>query len=128
MSTDLSEGLTVSTLLGEDLMFSFDGDAKIMDTNVRVSNIIDVDYEAQNGVVHVIDTVILPEQKTTGISEISKLNIKLYPNPANDYVVIETEFGTHDIKITDISGKTKLSKTTDNSITNIDLKNYSPGM
>lgn len=63
MSTDLSEGLTVSTLLGEDLMFSFDGDAKIMDPNVRVSNIIDVDYEAQNGVVHVIDNVILPEQK-----------------------------------------------------------------
>lgn len=58
LSTDLSSG-TVSTL-GGDIEINAD-DASITDANGRVSNIIATDVQAANGVIHAIDTVILPE-------------------------------------------------------------------
>ena len=56
-SSDLADG-TVGTL-GADLVVNA-GDATLTDPNDRVSNIIVVDVQAANGIVHVIDTVLLP--------------------------------------------------------------------
>ncbi|MEJ5248618.1 MAG: fasciclin domain-containing protein [Caldilinea sp.] len=56
MSSDLSDGLEVATLQGESVKFTLsDGAAMVND-----ANIIAADIEASNGVIHVIDTVILP--------------------------------------------------------------------
>jgi hypothetical protein len=63
MAGNLTEGMTGETLLGENITFSLAGGPKITDPNGRVSNITGVDNEAQNGVVHVIDKVILPKQE-----------------------------------------------------------------
>ena len=57
-SGDLTNG-TVSTL-GADLMVNA-ANATLTDPNGRVSNIIVVDVQAVNGVVHAIDTVLLPQ-------------------------------------------------------------------
>lgn len=56
MSSDLSDGLEVATLQGENVTFTL-GDGVAM---VNEANIIAADIEASNGVIHVIDTVILP--------------------------------------------------------------------
>ena len=56
MASDLSDGQQVETLAGETVTVSIDGDTvKIGDATVTQA-----DVEASNGVVHIVDTVILP--------------------------------------------------------------------
>ena len=57
LSTDLSDGATATTLLGEDVEVSIecDGSIFINDAQVTVADIV-----TDNGVVHVIDAVLLP--------------------------------------------------------------------
>jgi len=56
MSTDLSDGQMITTMLGEDVTISImDGTVMVNDATVTVA-----DIAADNGVVHVIDAVLLP--------------------------------------------------------------------
>lgn len=55
MSTDLSDGLKAPTLNGESL--EFDLSSGVM---VNQSNVVSADIKAGNGVVHVIDTILVP--------------------------------------------------------------------
>ena len=58
MSSDLSDGMTAETLQGAPVTFTVaDGAVK-----VDAANVIAADVEASNGVIHVIDAVILPPQ------------------------------------------------------------------
>ena len=59
-SGDLTQGMAVSTL-GDALTVSLDVGPQLIDLNDRVANIITVDVQAYNGVVHVIDKVVLPQ-------------------------------------------------------------------
>ena len=59
LSTDLSDNLTLSTLGGE-ITANITGGASLTDGNARVSNIITIDIQANNGVLHIVDKVILP--------------------------------------------------------------------
>ena len=62
MSTDLTDGMTATTLLGEDVMVTIVGDEIfINDAKVTVA-----DIEAENGVVHVIDAVLIPPAEPAG--------------------------------------------------------------
>ena len=105
MSTGLSEGLTATTALGQEIMFSLDGGASVTDPNGRVSNITAVDIEAQNGVVHVIDKVILPDLTATGIEDYNEISMEFFPNPAIDFITVRTEDLGSVLRIIDISGK-----------------------
>ena len=58
-STDLSDNLELNTL-GGPITANITGGATLTDGNNRVSKIIAVDIQADNGVIHVIDKVILP--------------------------------------------------------------------
>ena len=56
LSTDLEDGQAVTTLLGEDVTISImDGTVMVNEATVTVA-----DISADNGVVHVIDAVLLP--------------------------------------------------------------------
>lgn len=55
MAGDLTDGLKATTVNGEELTFDLSGDPM-----VNKSNITSTDIEATNGVVHVIDTVLVP--------------------------------------------------------------------
>ena len=59
LSTDLSDNLTLNTLGGE-ITANITGGASLTDGNARVSNIITVDIQSNNGVLHIVDKVILP--------------------------------------------------------------------
>jgi len=59
LSSQLSDNLQLTTL-GGNITANVTGGATITDGNNRVSNIIAVDVQANNGVIHVIDKVILP--------------------------------------------------------------------
>ncbi len=55
MSTDLTEGMTAATVNGAHITITLEGGAK-----VNGANIVAADVAATNGVIHVIDAVILP--------------------------------------------------------------------
>lgn len=59
-SSALTDGMEVSTLAGQNFTINLGGTAMITDANGRTANIIVVDVQANNGVVHVLDTVLLP--------------------------------------------------------------------
>jgi uncharacterized surface protein with fasciclin (FAS1) repeats len=50
------DGQEVATLSGETVLVSLDGEA----VKINESNVIITDIEASNGVIHVIDAVLLP--------------------------------------------------------------------
>ena len=56
MSSDLSDGMTATTVSGDDVTITIDGDAVM----VEGATVTQADIEASNGVIHVIDTVIVP--------------------------------------------------------------------
>jgi len=55
MSTDLSDGMTAATVNGAEVTITTMGGVKI-----NGANVISADIETSNGVIHVIDQVILP--------------------------------------------------------------------
>ena len=55
MSGDLTEGMKAATVQGGDVTITLDGGAKVNGANVTTA-----DIEATNGVIHVIDAVIMP--------------------------------------------------------------------
>ena len=59
LSSDLYDNLTLSTL-GGDITANVSDGVSLTDGNARVSKIIASDIQANNGVLHIIDKVILP--------------------------------------------------------------------
>jgi len=57
MAADLSEGMEAATVNGANITITLDGGAK-----VNGAAIVQADIAASNGVIHVIDAVILPPQ------------------------------------------------------------------
>ena len=62
LSANLSGGMEFTTAQGGNLLFNFDdiGGGILTDNNDRTSNIIVLDVQADNGIIHAIDTVVLP--------------------------------------------------------------------
>ena len=68
VSTTLSDGMVLTTSLdqavpgGGNITFNVgdNGEGILTDNNGRTSNIIAVDVQADNGIIHAIDTVVLP--------------------------------------------------------------------
>jgi len=56
MSGDLSDGMMPETVNGQTVTIGVDGGVTVNDATVIIA-----DIEASNGVIHVIDSVILPE-------------------------------------------------------------------
>lgn len=57
MSTDLSEGQKAPTVQGAEVTITLEGGAKVNGATISTA-----DIEASNGVIHVIDAVILPPE------------------------------------------------------------------
>ena len=55
MSTDLTEGMMAATVNGAEVTITLDGGAKVNGANITTA-----DIAATNGVIHVIDAVIMP--------------------------------------------------------------------
>lgn len=60
-STSLTNGQVVNTFASQSFTIGLTGGAKITDANNRVSNIIATDVQCSNGIIHVIDKVLLPK-------------------------------------------------------------------
>ena len=64
MAADVSDGLTAETLRGAEVSFSV-SDGMVM---INEAEIVATDIEASNGVIHVIDSVILPPEDIVDVA------------------------------------------------------------
>lgn len=67
MSTDLSNGMKAGTLLGEEITIDLSSGVKINNSSVTAA-----DVEATNGVIHVIDTILVPSSFKLDASSLPK--------------------------------------------------------
>ncbi len=104
LSTQLTNG-PVETLSGEDVIVSLASGVKINDANVILA-----DVEADNGVAHVLDKVLL--ESYLGLNETSELSFNVYPNPAQNEIQVAGVEGI--VSIADMSGKVLLTKELNN--------------
>ena len=80
-STDLVAG-PVATVNGANVIVNLTGGVKINDANVTLA-----DVEADNGVVHVLDKVLMESFLSIGDQTLESVSI--YPNPAADVITLE---------------------------------------
>ena len=105
MSTDLSDGQEIETVFGANIVVTINEDGVfINDAQVTVA-----DLEAENGVVHVIDAVLIPEVTSAErFNDFRQMDATIYPNPARDYVNISfqlTEMQDVALEIYSITGE-----------------------
>jgi len=79
LSTNLSSGLVAPTIISQSITVQIDNGApSIYDSMGRKSDVIEADIVATNGVIHIIDTVLLPNGTiadiTSNIESLSTLN------------------------------------------------------
>jgi hypothetical protein len=68
-------------------------------------------------------------QNPLGIYETaSENNIMLFPNPANNYIEIETDLKDYSISIFDVMGKLMLKEKNSQNKTRIDISDFSIGI
>jgi len=127
-STDLSDGQTATTVNGQDITVSIDVDNNVFINNAQVTI---VDLVADNGVVHVIDMVLLPM-----ISSVENQNdfasFNVYPNPAINIINVEMEGLEGNllqkINMIDAQGKITLSQNMNPNNTQIDVSGLNTGL
>ncbi|WP_082333759.1 fasciclin domain-containing protein [Mangrovimonas sp. TPBH4] len=75
MSSDLSDGQTITTLQGENITVNIDGGVSISDATSLDANVTLANVEATNGVIHIVDKVLLPQEIIDAINEETLVDI-----------------------------------------------------
>jgi uncharacterized surface protein with fasciclin (FAS1) repeats len=114
-SGDLVNG-PVATLNGQDIVVDLSMGVIINDANVTTA-----DLAADNGVVHVIDAVLVPS--LASIVDNDMIDVNLYPNPTNGVINVKGESITN-VVVRDLTGKIVLDT---NNTQNIDLTGLENG-
>ncbi len=124
-STDLSDGQMATTLQGEDVTVTINNDGVfINDAMVTVA-----DIDASNGVVHVIDAVLLPSS-ITGLNPVFEGGITVSPNPASSFLEIQLPVdlgGEKNFQLMDANGRLVTTQKTQDQYTKLDVGNLAAG-
>lgn len=70
LSSDLSDGQTVTTLQGSTVEVSTQGGVFISDATANAAQVTTADIEVSNGVVHIIDKVLLPQAALDALADV----------------------------------------------------------
>ena len=106
LSTDLTDGQEIETLLGQDVVVSItNGTVKINDAEVIIA-----DLEADNGVVHVIDVVLVPDFDDVSVVDNILHDINIYPNPASSKLYISHASEISRVEIYNMTGSRVFSQ------------------
>ncbi len=86
LSADLENNQTATTLFGEDITVTIDGD----NVFINGAQVIQADIVTVNGVVHVIDAVLIPT--TLSVDDNPNINsLSVFPNPASDQLNVSID-------------------------------------
>lgn len=125
-SGDLSDGQQAMTLKDENVTVTINDDGVFINN----AQVIVVDIPASNGVVHVLDAVMLPPS-FVNVTELDKVDLKIYPNPTADVVWVDLPqamLNTRvEVQITDFTGKILDVQIVNGEQLSIDLTNYPTG-
>ena len=80
-----------------------------------------------NSTTNIDDVGIIQDIQSINDAALLGNNIKLYPNPANNNIVIENAAGSH-VKIYDISGKAAFDSNINNAVQTVDISNIAAGV
>ncbi|MGO4919746.1 fasciclin domain-containing protein [Maribacter spongiicola] len=69
-SGDLTEGQTITTLQGETLTVSIANGVTFADAAAEMATVTTADVETQNGIVHIIDKVLIPQEALDALSSV----------------------------------------------------------
>lgn len=127
LSTDLSDGQMAATLFGQDITVSINnGNVFINDAQVAVA-----DITTDNGVVHVIDAVLIPETSSTYETNGDFAKFNVFPNPARDIVQLSVDkLNTQDASVNIISMDGRLIQRvmSENILQPIDISDLNDGV
>ena len=125
LSSALTDGQVASTLLGQDVTVTIDANG-VMINNALVTV---ADILTLNGVVHVINTVLLPD--LTSVKNLDQVNFKVSPNPTTEFITIdvpETMIGKNvDAQLINMNGAILNTWNINDSKETINVSNYPAG-
>jgi len=100
-STDITDGMSVPSLaMGTNLDFGVAGSTVTVSTpQSAVATVIDADIEASNGVVHVIDVVLIPAIVAVNDIDGAGFDVEFFPNPVQDRMNVRI----NDLRIEDMN-------------------------
>lgn len=120
VSTDLVNG-PVETLNGEDVLVNLS-----MGVMINSSTVTTPDIMAENGVVHVIDRVLLPN--TNSINELSNNDVSIFPNPVSEIMSVNVSNDQiKSLKIFSNEGKVVYESTPFSSQIEVNVQNLMTG-
>ena len=118
LSTELMNG-AVPTLNGQDVTINLMGGVMVNTSNVTLADLV-----VSNGVVHVIDAVLVPS--LADLTEYSISEMTVYPNPSVDYLIVKNGF-ISEYKVLNSAGITVQSGSVNGNeidVTNLEKGNY----
>ncbi len=123
LSTDLSDGQIAETLNGQSIEINITAEGVTINGTALV---VVADLTADNGVVHVIDAVLLP---SSGVDEAAAAAVNIFPVPADDVVnvVLDVE-GNVFFEIRDITGRVVENGNWTNGRKVLDVSSWTPGI
>ena len=99
-SSDLVDGQVVTMLQGDDATITLPMGGAMINN----ANIIAADLNAWNGVVHVIDAVLLPPASVEGLEA---LNVSAFPNPCTNNIIVQSSDNNYELfQVVNAAGQT----------------------
>ncbi len=122
-AADLTDGQLIETLQGGNVTVSITADGVF----INDAQVIVADLEADNGVVHVIDAVLLPP--TTSVSELNAFELNIYPNPVSNgsFTVSGAWEAGASIQVFDITGRNVFESTSTQTTIQVATEGWQAG-
>lgn len=111
---------------GDVLTFKVYRNGEVIDLNVTFDEQMpNTNVFAENGLSAIVDM----KAGVTSVTDLTAdLNVNLYPNPAKDFVNIETNFEIRNLKVVNYVGQVVFDRNVDQISFQLNTSNYGPGM
>jgi len=123
LSSSLSDGQEIATLLGPDVTVTINGSGVFINN----AQVVVADIQTGNGVVHVINAVLtIPDS----VEETNLFASSVYPNPADNMVQIAIPIGMNTVfyQVYDMNGSKVMEGNFNSSINQLNVVDLSSGL